>query len=129
MSRGGSFFLKILYRPSLFLTSGDGYLYYVQGETLFRRTAKEGAPRRMLVLPEAADDGAELLRQALAAEVFNVRYSVAPHQAKTPVSQTNRALPGKIGAWQQTLRPCGDLLPRKCWHGCIKKNARRAGAA
>ena len=58
---------------------GDWYLYYVWGETLFRRTAKERAQRKMLVLPEAADDWAELLRQALSAEVFDVCYAVAPH--------------------------------------------------
>lgn len=58
---------------------GDWYLYYVWGETLFRRTEKERAERKMLVLPEAAEDWAELVRQALRTEVFDVRYSVAPH--------------------------------------------------
>ena len=60
-------------------TSGEWYLYYVWGETLFRRTGKERAERKMLVLPEATEDWAELLRQALRTEVFDVRYSVAPH--------------------------------------------------
>ncbi len=59
--------------------SGEWYLYYVWGETLFRRTEKERTQRKMLVLPEAAEDWAELLRQALRNEVFDVRYSVAPH--------------------------------------------------
>ena len=58
---------------------GEWYLYYVWGETLFRRTEQERAQRRMLVLPEATEDWAELLRQALRTEVFDVRYSVAPH--------------------------------------------------
>ncbi len=58
---------------------GEWYLYYVWGETLFRRTEKERKQRKMLVLPEAAEDWAELLRQAHAAEVFDVRYTVAPH--------------------------------------------------
>ncbi len=58
---------------------GDWYIYYVWGETLFRRTEKERAQRRMLVLPEAAEDWAELVRQALAAEVFDVRFAIAPH--------------------------------------------------
>ena len=57
----------------------DWYLYYVRGETLFRRSAKERVQRRMLVLPESTEDWAELLRQALRSEVFDVRYSVAPN--------------------------------------------------
>ena len=60
-------------------TGNDWYLYYVWGETLFRRSEKERAQRKMLVLPEAAEDWAELLRQALREDVFDVRYSVAPH--------------------------------------------------
>jgi hypothetical protein len=60
-------------------TSDEWYLYYVWGETLFRRTETERAQRKMLVLPEATEDWAELLRQALRDEVFDVRYSVAPH--------------------------------------------------
>jgi hypothetical protein len=61
------------------LTGEEWYLYYVWGETLFRRSEKERAQRRMLVLPEATEDWAELLRQALRGEVFDVRYGVAPH--------------------------------------------------
>jgi len=57
----------------------EWYLYYVWGETLFRRSEKERMQRKMLVLPEATEDWAELLRQALQGEVFDVRYSVAPH--------------------------------------------------
>ena len=60
-------------------TSDEWYLYYVWGETLFRRSEKERAQRKMLVLPEATEDWAELLRQALRDDVFDVRYSVAPH--------------------------------------------------
>ena len=60
-------------------TGGEWYLYYVWGETLFRRSEKERTQRKMLVLPEATEDWAELLRQALRGEVFDVRYSVAPH--------------------------------------------------
>jgi len=60
-------------------TSDEWYLYSVGGETLFRRTQKERTERKMLVLPEAAEDWAELLRQALSSEIFDVRYSVAPH--------------------------------------------------
>lgn len=68
--------------PDPLLSAGaqsEWYLYYVWGETLFRRTEKERLQRKMLVLPEAAEDWAELLRQAHAAEVFDVRYTVAPH--------------------------------------------------
>lgn len=65
--------------PQLPSTGGDWYLYYVWGETLFRRTEKERAERKMLVLPEAAEDWAALLRQALRTEIFDVRYTVAPH--------------------------------------------------
>lgn len=60
-------------------TGNEWYLYYVWGETLFRRSEKERAQRKMLVLPEATEDWAELLRQALRGEVFDVRYSVAPY--------------------------------------------------
>ena len=60
-------------------TGGEWYLYYVWGETLFRRSEKERSQRKMLVLPEATEDWAELLRQALRDDVFDVRYSVAPH--------------------------------------------------
>ena len=60
-------------------SGGEWYLYYVWGETLFRRTEKERTKRKMLVLPEATEDWAELLRQALRGEVFDVRYTVAPH--------------------------------------------------
>ena len=60
-------------------TGNEWYLYYVWGETLFRRSEKERAQRKMLVLPEATEDWAELLRQALREDVFDVRYAVAPH--------------------------------------------------
>ncbi len=66
----------LLLSPS---TGGEWYMYYVWGETLFRRSEKERAQRKMLVLPEATEDWAELLRQALRGEVFDVRYGVAPH--------------------------------------------------
>jgi len=69
----------ILIPDPLPAANGDWYLYYVWGETLFRRTAKERAQRKMLLLPDAAEDWAELLRQALSGEVFDVRYLVAPH--------------------------------------------------
>ncbi len=74
-------------------TGGDWYLYYVWGETLFRRTEKERAQRKMLVLPEATEDWAELLRQALRTEVFDVRYAVAPHHVNV------------LGDYEHT--PCG----------------------
>lgn len=61
------------------VAGGDWYLYYVWGETLFRRSEKERTQRKMLVLPEATEDWAELLRQALREDVFDVRYGVAPH--------------------------------------------------
>lgn len=68
--------------PDPVLPSASGsewYLYSVWGETLFRRTEKERTERKMLVLPEATEDWAALLRQALRTEVFDVRYFVAPH--------------------------------------------------
>ncbi len=54
------------------------YIYYVWGETLFRRTRKERETLRMLVMPDGVEDWAELLRQAVRREVFDVRYQVAP---------------------------------------------------
>ena len=65
--------------PQMPATGGEWYLYYVWGETLFRRSEKERTQRKMLVLPEATEDWADLLRQALRDEVFDVRYSVTPH--------------------------------------------------
>ncbi len=64
---------------SAHLTNDEWYLYYVWGETMFRRTRKEREALKMLVLPDSAEDWAELLRQALCDEVFNVRYEIKPH--------------------------------------------------
>ena len=57
----------------------DWYVYYVWGETLFHRTRKEREQTQMLVLPDAAEDWAELLRQAVREDVYDVRYEVQPH--------------------------------------------------
>ena len=43
----------------------DWYLYYVWGESLFRRSRAERERMEMLILAESADDWAELMRQAL----------------------------------------------------------------
>ena len=60
-------------------TGNDWYIYYVWGETLFRRTRRERDALQMLVLPDSAEDWAELLRRAVRETVFDVRWSVAPH--------------------------------------------------
>ena len=57
----------------------DWYIYYVWGETMFRRTLKERENLRLLILPESVEDWVELLRQALRETVFEVRYEVRPH--------------------------------------------------
>ena len=65
--------------PAASPTADDWYMYYVWGETLFHRTRKEREQTRMLVLPDAAEDWAELLRQAVREDVYGVRYEVQPH--------------------------------------------------
>ena len=42
--------------PAMQTPGGDWYLYYVWGETLFRRTRKERETLKMLVLPDGTDD-------------------------------------------------------------------------
>ncbi len=64
--------------PSAHLTDDDWYIYYVWGETLFRRTRKERAKLGMLVLPDGAEDWAELLRRAVRHDVFDVRWELRP---------------------------------------------------
>ena len=56
----------------------DWYIYYVWGETLFRRTRKERETLGMLVLPESVEDWAGLLRRAVREAVFDVRWEVTP---------------------------------------------------
>ena len=65
--------------PASGLSGGDWYVYYVWGETLFHRTLKEREQTRMLILPDAAEDWADLLRQAVRDGVYDVRYEVQPH--------------------------------------------------
>lgn len=64
--------------PSAHLTDDDWYIYYVWGETLFRRTRPEREKLGMLVLPDSADDWAQLLRQAVRDDVFDVRWELTP---------------------------------------------------
>jgi len=64
--------------PSAPLTDDDWYIYYVWGETLFRRTRREREKLGMLVLPDCADDWALLLRQAVRDDVFDVRWELTP---------------------------------------------------
>jgi len=64
--------------PSAHATDADWFIYYVWGETLFRRTHKEREKVRMLILPSGAEDWAELLRQAVRHEVFDVRWELTP---------------------------------------------------
>lgn len=64
--------------PSAHAAEDDWYIYYVWGETLFRRAHKEREKLGMLVLPSGAEDWAELLRQAVRRDVFDVRWEVAP---------------------------------------------------
>ena len=60
-------------------TGDDWYIYYVWGETMFRRTRKERENQQMLILPESVEDWAELLRQVLRDIVFDIRFEVRPH--------------------------------------------------
>lgn len=64
--------------PSAHAAEDDWYIYYVWGETLFRRTTREREKLGMLVLPGGAEDWAELLRQAVRRDVFDVRWEIAP---------------------------------------------------
>ncbi len=64
--------------PPAYLTDDDWYLYYVWGETLFRRTRAEREKVGMLILPDGVEDWAGLLRQAVRREVFDARWEVAP---------------------------------------------------
>ncbi len=56
----------------------DWYIYYVWGETLFRRTRREREKLGMLVLPDSVEDWAQLLRQAVRRDVFDVRWELTP---------------------------------------------------
>lgn len=56
----------------------DWYIYYVWGETLFRRTRRERENLGMLVLPDGVEDWAELLRRAVRDGVFDVRWALTP---------------------------------------------------
>lgn len=56
----------------------DWYIYYVWGETMFRRTHKEREALRMLILPNSAEDWAELLRQSIHQDVFDIQWTVRP---------------------------------------------------
>lgn len=64
--------------PSLRPADDDWYIYYVWGETLFRRTRGEREKLGMLVLPDSAEDWAQLLRRAVRDDIFDVRWEVAP---------------------------------------------------
>lgn len=64
--------------PSAYAADDDWYIYYVWGETLFRRTRKEREKVGMLVLPGGVEDWGELLRQAVRRDVFDVRWEMAP---------------------------------------------------
>lgn len=61
------------------LAEGDWYFYYTNGESLFRRTQAQRTQIGMSVLAESMEDWAELLRQALRHDVFDVRYEVVPN--------------------------------------------------
>lgn len=64
--------------PSPHLTDDDWYIYYVWGETLFRRTRREREKLKMLVLPDSVEDWAQLLRRAARDHVFDVRWEITP---------------------------------------------------
>lgn len=63
--------------PSAPLTD-DWYIYYVWGETLFRRTRREREKLGMLVLPDGVEDWAQLLRRAVRDHIFDVRWALTP---------------------------------------------------
>lgn len=65
--------------PSSYLADDDWYIYYVWGETLFRRTRQDRERLQTIVLADSVEDWAELLRQAVRDQVFDVRYDVASH--------------------------------------------------
>jgi len=64
--------------PSAYAVDNDWYIYYVWGETLFRRTRREREKVGMLILPGGVEDWGELLRQAVRRDVFDVRWEMTP---------------------------------------------------
>ena len=64
--------------PSAYAADDDWFIYYVWGETLFRRARREREKVGMLILPGGIEDWAELLRQAVRGEVFDVRWEMTP---------------------------------------------------
>ena len=87
--------------PPASLTDADWYIYYVWGETLFRRTRKEREKLGMLVLPSGVEDWAQLLRRAIRHEVFDVRYEVTP-QYVNALGEVEMTLSG----YEFTLSAC-----------------------
>ena len=95
--------------PSLHPADDDWYLYYVWGETLFRRTRGEREKLRMLVLPDSVEDWADLLRQAVRRDVFDVRGEVAP-QYVTALGEIEAASSG----YEFTLSSCAPPTAAAC---------------
>ena len=90
--------------PPAALTDADWYIYYVWGETLFRRTRKEREKLGMLVLPSGVEEWAQLLRRAIRHDVFDVRYEVAP-QYTNALGEVEMTLSG----YEFTLSACAPL--------------------
>ena len=64
--------------PPAYQTDDDWYIYYVWGETLFRRARAEREKVGMLILPESVEDWAGLLRQAVRCDVFDAGWELTP---------------------------------------------------
>jgi hypothetical protein len=92
-------------------TDGAWYLYYVFGESLFRRSAAQRAQMDMLLMAESTDDWAALLRQALHERVFDVRCTVTPDYINA-FGETELAATGFVF----TLEACapGDACVSPC---------------
>lgn len=64
--------------PPAALRDDEWYFYSVLNESPLRRTRAEREEARALILAESADDWADLLRQAVRGQVFDIEYSVTP---------------------------------------------------
>ena len=95
--------------PSLYLTDDDWYIYYVWGETLFRRTRRERKKLGMLVLPESVEDWAQLLRRAVREDVFDVRWALTP-QYVSALGEIETASSG----YEFTLSSCAPPTAATC---------------
>ncbi len=103
----------------------EWYLYYVSGESLFRRGRAQRAQIGMIVLAESADDWAELLRQALRERAFDVRYTVTPDYVNE-LGEVEYAASGFVFALEPYApQSVGAALPRIAGAGGTPEEAAR----